>query len=603
VESHFLFRDGVTPSVPIQSYGMRTRLLFLSVVLAACASGPTRRTAALPPPALSAEYAGVYTSTPDEDYFVPCGVEGFGDSVSLRFRDDEPEAPFLKKVSAIRGLPPLTHFVRIRGKLARADGQNFGFQKQELVVDSILDVKELLEPCAGYGVPARWTGIREAFGRPRAMAMSNDRSLVALLEEHQQISIWSTATGVRLISFASLDNGDPNSTTTQMDFSDDGALLAVGGIDRAVRVWRVPAGKLAFSLALKDSATAAQELAKILLPSNAPGWRPMPHSNSYTPARHFAFNKRGTMLATTNLFSTIVWSMKDGKKLAEFPLDNDWRRRAFFLGDDALLMTADHGQITVRSNLDAQSVIRAGPRAAQTDHIALSPDRRTLAVATWTDSVFLWSAQGDSGCVAHVPGFVSGFMAFSPDGNTIAIAGGSSGLYLYDTRTGAPIKSFQNFRGPVSHAWFSADGKSIVTVSMFDDRFRIAYIDPKARPAGEEAVDSESTARTSLAPPPSPRPRTIGATVTGPNGRAVANADISIRNGDVPDSVIARGTTSPGGYFSFNGITFRHVLIRVRAPGFAPAVKYIHTGDRDIDGPWRIQLTPETRPALSPGGK
>jgi WD40 repeat protein len=226
----------------------------------------------------------------------------------------------------------------------------------------------------------------------------------------------------------------------------------------------------------------------------------------------------------------------------------------------------------------------------------LSPNRTTLAVATWRDSVFLWSVQADQGRVAHVPGFVSGLMAFSRDGNTIAIAGGSSGLYLYDTRTGAPIKTFQNFRGPISHAWFSTDGKSIVTVSIFDDHFRIVYVDPKARPAGEEAVDTESTARLSLAPPLSPRPRTIGATVTGSNDRGVANADVSISNGDVPDSVIARTTTSSGGYFSFNGIRFRHVLIRVRAPGFTPGVKYIHTGDRDIDGPWRIKLASVTRP-------
>jgi WD40 repeat protein len=582
---------------------MRTRLLVLGACVLSCTSAPAAKIAGLPAaPNPSLEYVGVYISTPDEDYFTPCGIEGAGDTWSLGFRDNEPHAPFLKKVTALRGYAPLTHFIRIRGRLGPPGSYNFGFQTRELAVDTVLDVEESLEQCRGFGVPAAWSGIRERVRDPRAVALSNDRRLVALMDNRGQISIWSTGTGELVRKFASLDKGDLRSNRAPIALSEDGQLLAAGGADGIVRVWRLREGRRVFSLRLKDSAAVAKEMAKIPPRPDAPGWTPPPPPNSYTPARELVFNKRATMLATSNLFSSIVWSMKTGKRLAEFPVGTDFRRKIFFVGDEGLLMTADSGRMTLRSYLDAEPVTRPGTRAPATEHVAMSPDGRTIAVHGWADSVFLWSLAEGPGRVLHVPGYVTGVTAFSPDGNTIAVAGGMFGLYLYDIRTGAPIRAFHNFPGPLSGAWFSADGKSIITVSTFDDRFRIVYVDPNARPAAENIFDDSLTATLPLGPPPSTSPRTIGGTVTGPNQRAVAGAEVAISNGDAPDSVIARTTTSPGGYFSFPGIRFRHVLIRVRKAGFAPGVKYIHVNRWENDGPWGIELTPETRPAESGGG-
>jgi dipeptidyl aminopeptidase/acylaminoacyl peptidase len=235
--------------------------------------------------------------------------------------------------------------------------------------------------------------------------------------------------------------------------------------------------------------------------------------------------------------------------------------------------------------------------------MAMSPDGRTFAVNGWGDSVFLWSLSKGPGLVLPVPGFVTGVIAFSPDGNTIAIAGGDAGLYLYDTRTGAPIRAFHNFPNALFAAWFTADGKAIVTLSHFDNQFRIVYVDPAARPAGQAIIDDSLTAKLPLGPPPTTTPRTVGGIVTGPgpNQRAVAAAEVTISDGAAPDAVIARTTTSSGGYFSFTGIRFRHVLIRVRKPGFAPGISYIHLSRWADEGPWGVELTPDTPPAKSGG--
>ncbi|HEY4953999.1 MAG TPA: hypothetical protein VII02_03845 [Gemmatimonadaceae bacterium] len=581
---------------------MRTRILFLGACLVSCTSAPTPKTAPAIPRIPSREYAGVYISTPDEDYFTPCGIDGAGDNWSLRFHENESQAPFLKKVTALRGYAPLTHFIRVRGSLGPPGRYNIGFQTRELAVDSVLDVKESLEPCAGFGTPAAWSRMPARFRNLKGTALSTDRRLVALMDIDGRITLWSTETGALVGKLGSVAKGNIEAASYgPMIFSDDGNLLAVGGNDGVVHVWRPRDVKRVFSLQLKDSAAVAKERAKTPPPTGPQSWTgPLP-LNSYSATSQLVFNRRGTMLATTNLFSTIVWSMKTGRKLAEFKIGNDFRRKVFFVGDEGLLMTADSGRMTLRSYLDAHSQTLTGTRAAETDHVVISPDGRTIAVGNWGDSVFLSSIAEGPGQVLHVPGYVTGVMAFSPDGNTIAIAGGMFGLYLYDISTGTAIRAFHNFPGPLSGAWFTADGKAIITLSAFDDRFRIVYVDPSARPAGQDIVDDSLTAKLPLGPPPSTSPRTIGGIVTGPgpNQRAVAGAEVTISDGAAPDAVIARTTTSPGGYFSFNGIRFRHVLIRVRKLGFAPGVKFIHVNRWADEGPWGIELTPETRPAES----
>src|SRR6266699_2261930 len=162
---------------------MRTRVLFLGICLVSCTSAPAPKTAAPVIPVIpSREYAGVYISTPDEDYFTPCGIDGAGDSWSLRFRENEPQAPFLKKVTAFRGYAPLTHFIRIRGSLGPPGSYNAGFQTREVAVDSVLEVKESLEPCAGFGTPAAWSRIPARFRNSRGTALSTDRRLAALMD-------------------------------------------------------------------------------------------------------------------------------------------------------------------------------------------------------------------------------------------------------------------------------------------------------------------------------------------------------------------------------------------------------------------------------------
>jgi WD40 repeat protein len=589
---------------------MRTRLPLGACVAAilACSSNPNPSTPSPRVRAPSYEYAGVYVSTPDEDIFTPCGVELTGDTWSLKFRDNERRAPFLKQVTAVRGYAPLTHFIRVRGSLSPPGKYNLGFQARELAVDSVLEVNESLAPCAGFGVPAAWTGTPARFHNSRGYAFSGDRRLVAVMDLEGRITVWSTETGALVSKAGSIPKLDVSTSTYgPLALSGDGKLFAVGGSDAFVQVWRPLEGKKLFSLKLKDSTDAARETAMTAPRKDVVGVMP-PRPNSYAPARELVFNKSGTMLATSSSLSTIIWSMETGKKLAEFNVGNDFRRKVFFVAEEGLLMAGDTGSMTLRASLDALPVTRPGTRAKWAEHATMSPDGRSLAVAGGSDSVYLWSIVEGPGRALRIPGFVTGVMTFSPDGNMIAIAGGASDLYLFDTRTGEPIRAFHNFPNALAGAWFSADGKSIITLSHFDDRFRIAYVDAGARAAAAargKLYDDSLTAKLPLGPPPSNSPRTVAGVVTAATSqRAIPGADVSIMNGDGPDSVLAHATTSSGGYFSFPGIRFRHVVVRVQKPGFETGVKYIHLMRWSDNDRWSIELTPAASggAAASPGG-
>jgi WD40 repeat protein len=291
---------------------MRTCLFILGACVVSRTSAPVSASAQAPAPAtvgLSAapnrplDYSGVYISTPDEDYFTPCGSEGAGDTWSLRFRDNEPHAPLIKKATAVRGYPPLTHFIRVRGRLGPPGSYNIGFQTRELAVDSVVDVKETLEPCAGYGTPAAWSRMPARFRNLKGTAMSTDRRLAALMDIDGSITLWSTETGTLVGKLGSVAKGPIESASYgPMTFSDDGRLLAVSGNDGVVHVWRPRDLKRVFSLHLKDSAAVAKERAKTPPPKGPQSFTGVLSINSNSATTQLVFNRRGTMLATTICF-------------------------------------------------------------------------------------------------------------------------------------------------------------------------------------------------------------------------------------------------------------------------------------------------------------
>jgi hypothetical protein len=123
-------------------------------------------------------------------------------------------------------------------------------------------------------------------------------------------------------------------------------------------------------------------------------------------------------------------------------------------------------------------------------------------------------------------------------------------------------------------AWFTADGKSIVSYAMHDSVFRIVHLD--AKPA------EPSQAWWGAYPTPAGRagvrsPVWMAGFVRDSAGKAIVGAEVSIFDGDKPGSrPIAQTTTNAAGRYLFLDVKIRHVTVRAAARGFATDVKYIH---------------------------
>ena len=516
------------------------------------------------------EYEGLYSVTNDEDHFVPCGVRNVGDGWALRFRNPR-AAIFIGPQTVVRGYGPLTHFIRVRGSLDSSGRYNRGFQTHQLTVDTVLDVKESPQPCPSYeDVPAIWTKVRPGRGL-RGAVFSADWKLAALINDEGTIAIWDVDRGEIIKELASGEKFDPQlGYKTPMLFSRDKSRVFVGGGDGNVRVWSVSSGLHLYTLSHVDS---------------TPGYNDIGH-NSLIVINNLSLDKSETKLAVTNSVVARIWSLKTRQPLAEYNRGRAAFTKAFFINDGSLLVLDDSIKSYREPGGPAEWSAKIGSPGSQ--YAMLSADGNWLAINQWGDSVFLWSvANRARGPVLDVPSTFGGLggVAFSPDGKIVATSGGYFGLYLWNANTGAPIRSFQHYPQSIWHAWFLPDGKSIVTYSWNDDVFRIAHLDSAPR---TPSIQTDSMAILSGY---KRDPRTISAVVKGANQRAIPAAEVLLMNGDAPDSVLQHTITSLGGYFSFNGVTFPHVMVRVRKAGFEDGVMYMHQRRYD-PGVAGIELKP-----------
>jgi WD40 repeat protein len=507
-------------------------------------------------------YSGVYASTSQEDIFSACDVRGIGSGWSIRFTNAR-DAAFLRYPSSTGGLPTLTHFIRVRGRVSDTGRFGLGFQNRELVVDSVLQVSESPQPCRSYeDIPRPWEGIPSSGARILASAVTDDRTRVAVLDLEAIISVWDVRRGSLLRQFPSEDTGHLSwASAVRMEFSRDGQRLAVGGTDGVVRVWNPADGRLIWTLAGGDT-----------LPGIFAGKKPPAVSGG------LAFNKSGTLLANMIVGKTAIWSMTSGTRIGTH--EGGWGQKFLFLGDSSFVASGDSGLMRVYPRLGAAPIWRLKTPVKGFDLMERSSDARWLVVKSWDDTAHLWSlADGQPGARILIPyWFGRGVAAFSPDGKTIAMSGGANGLYLWETATGHPVRSFQKFPTGVEKAWFTSDGKSIVTHSLGESVFRVVHLDSQIRSAQNSTPVQASWGASSYVPGPGAGTvSSIHGFVRDSAGKVIVGADVSIFDGDRRDSKpIGRTSTNAAGRFLLQGIKARHVIVRAGKKGFSMATAYAH---------------------------
>ena len=95
---------------------------------------------------------------------------------------------------------------------------------------------------------------------------------------------------------------------------------------------------------------------------------------------------------------------------------------------------------------------------------AYSPDGKTIATASWDETVRLWdvrTGKNTKTLKGHTYGISS--VVYSPDGKTIATASSDKTIRLWNARTGRNIKTLEGHTEAVISVKFLPDGKTIAT--------------------------------------------------------------------------------------------------------------------------------------------
>ncbi|GAA0247176.1 hypothetical protein GCM10010492_53500 [Saccharothrix mutabilis subsp. mutabilis] len=312
-----------------------------------------------------------------------------------------------------------------------------------------------------------------------AVAFSPDGATLATGAGDTTATLWDVSTRTRLATFTHHKSG----LVMALAFSPDGRTLATAGDDTAVLLWdtrhRVLRGRLtgprttvytmAFNPRTSMLAAGGEDGAILLWDPGQPAVAEHP-----TMVSAVAFSPDGGTIATTGGNQTTLWNTADRSIRAVLTDGEVFTNAAAFSPDGHLLATATQpfpccpdgapGNTLTLWDLDTGTPTRRAGHTGQVLGIAFSPDGRRIATAGVDRSVLIWdSATGAvlktlTGHAAAVNG-----VQFSPDGRLLATASHDQTVKLWDPATGTPLATLTGHTGWIRTAKFSPDGHTLAT--------------------------------------------------------------------------------------------------------------------------------------------
>lgn len=228
-------------------------------------------------------------------------------------------------------------------------------------------------------------------------------------------------------------------------FSPDGQLLASGGDDATIQIWRIADGSAA---------------------------RVIRGDFDFIPS--VAFSPDGQLLASGAADQKVrLWRVSDGSEVRALAGHTSTINGVAFSPDGQILASGSADQTIRLWRVTDGSLIRTLTGHTGFVHgVAFSPDGQMVASGSEDKSVRLWQVADGSGrtLTGHTGGHTSFVhsVVFSPDGQLLASASSDKLVGLWRVADGAQIRAFIGHTDRVNSAAFSPDGQLLATAS--DDR-------------------------------------------------------------------------------------------------------------------------------------